>query len=216
MICLKNPTWTRDELILLLDVYYHVDMKRVSRVTAEVIDLSALLNDLPIHSTSLRTPEFRNPSGVHMKLRNLCRFDPQFHGRGLGRGGRLEQIVWNDFSANIELLHDTAQAIRSNLKNLPEAIAASLGDVGAESDEFREGRLLTRLHKWRERNPTLVRKKKQERLSKTGKLACEVCGFDFAERYGELGAGYVECHHLIPLSAINVPRKTRLSDLAIV
>ena len=31
-------------------------------------------------------------------------------------------------------------------------------------------------------------------------LKCEVCGFDFEETYGELGAGYIEVHHKKPVS----------------
>lgn len=31
---------------------------------------------------------------------------------------------------------------------------------------------------------------------------CSVCGFDFAERYGELGRGFIHVHHLVPLSEI--------------
>lgn len=43
---MKNPDWTRDELILLLDVYFRVDVKRVSRRTPEVVQLSKLLKGL--------------------------------------------------------------------------------------------------------------------------------------------------------------------------
>lgn len=32
------------------------------------------------------------------------------------------------------------------------------------------------------------------------KLKCEVCGFDFEEVYGKLGAGYIEVHHKKPVS----------------
>ena len=31
-------------------------------------------------------------------------------------------------------------------------------------------------------------------------LKCEVCGFDFEEVYGKLGAGYIEVHHKKPVS----------------
>jgi len=56
-------------------------------------------------------------------------------------------------------------------------------------------------------------------LTNKGKLVCEVprCGFDFEKRYGKLGAGYAQVHHLRLLSS--VPKKgirTKLSDLAIV
>ena len=31
-------------------------------------------------------------------------------------------------------------------------------------------------------------------------LKCEVCGFDFEDKYGQLGAGYIEVHHKQPVS----------------
>lgn len=32
--------------------------------------------------------------------------------------------------------------------------------------------------------------------------SCQVCSFDFAERFGELGRGFIHVHHLVPISAI--------------
>ena len=31
---------------------------------------------------------------------------------------------------------------------------------------------------------------------------CSVCGFDFEKEYGELGRGFIEVHHIVPLSTI--------------
>ena len=33
-----------------------------------------------------------------------------------------------------------------------------------------------------------------------GKLFCSICDFDFSKRYGEYGSGFIEVHHIIPLS----------------
>jgi 5-methylcytosine-specific restriction protein A len=49
-----------------------------------------------------------------------------------------------------------------------------------------------------ERNP----KARQLCLQKYG-FKCCVCGFDFEEVYGEIGIGYIEVHHLIPLNEVN-------------
>ena len=89
-------------------------------------------------------------------------------------------------------------------------------EVPSEDEGFAEGRVLAALHKRRDRNPTLVRKKKAAVLAGTGKLACEVCGFDFQERYGELGAGFAECHHRTLLSELTSVGSTKLHDLAAV
>ena len=32
---------------------------------------------------------------------------------------------------------------------------------------------------------------------------CEVCGFNFKDKYGDIGTGYIEVHHLKPLSKTN-------------
>jgi 5-methylcytosine-specific restriction enzyme A len=84
-----------------------------------------------------------------------------------------------------------------------------------EDFEAEEGRLLTRRHVHRERNASLVRRKKQAVMRTHGRLACEVCGFDFATRYGDLGEGFIEAHHILPLAAAG-PAITRLADLAVV
>lgn len=55
-----------------------------------------------------------------------------------------------------------------------------------------------RMHRRIDRHPS---------ASKEAKLChgttCQACGFDFAQRYGELGAGYIEAHHLRPLSSLD-------------
>jgi len=52
-------------------------------------------------------------------------------------------------------------------------------------------------------------------LRAEGRLACEVCGFDFAEVFGDLGQDFIECHHKVPLSR-SEETKTKLRDLAVV
>ncbi|TDR32140.1 HNH endonuclease [Hydromonas duriensis] len=75
-------------------------------------------------------------------------------------------------------------------------------------------RLLTHLR--RERSAALVKKKKDATMRATGKLCCEVCGFDFKDAYGDIGDGFCEVHHLLPLSKADGIVKTKLTDLAIV
>lgn len=43
----------------------------------------------------------------------------------------------------------------------------------------------------------------------------EACGFEFEKTYGEIGKGYIECHHLIPLSNFKVNKETKLEGLAL-
>lgn len=55
-----------------------------------------------------------------------------------------------------------------------------------------------RMHKRIERNTTLARKVKKFRG-----LTCEVCDVNFKKRYGAIGEGYIEAHHLRPLASLN-------------
>jgi predicted HNH restriction endonuclease len=89
----------------------------------------------------------------------------------------------------------------------------------AEDDEGFEGEVKKRLVKHRNRERKKRTQKIAEALRKNNRLICEVprCGFDFHERYGELGVGFAEVHHKKPLS--EAPRKgmvVKLTDLAIV
>jgi 5-methylcytosine-specific restriction protein A len=112
-------------------------------------------------------------------------------------------------------LASVAHAIRDGARSVPPAEAKNLATF-LEDEEFQEGRLLTALHKQRERNPVLSKRKKESVLRIEGRLACEACGFDFKQVYGSLGTGFAECHHRVPLAELPGSRGTRVSDLAIV
>jgi len=68
----------------------------------------------------------------------------------------------------------------------------------------------------KERSSDLVRRAKQRRLQTDKKLSCQVCGFSFLDKYGELGAGFIEAHHLFPISQLTETTETKIEDLALV
>lgn len=74
-----------------------------------------------------------------------------------------------------------------------------------------EGRSRLVLHLQRERNQTLVRKKKEQAAS----LDCEICRFSFSRAYSGAASDYCEVHHLLPLSKVEKTTRTRMEDLAI-
>ena len=149
-----------------------------------------------------------------MKLCNFLRLDPSYKGKGLSRGAKGEELVWNLYANNRSELRKIAEAIRvTGERQIQERLTQPL-DEGEET--FPEGRLLTREHKTRERNRQLVERKKKAILNLNGSLECEVCSFDFFKTYGELGREFAECHHLAPLSDLCEARETKLSELSIV
>ncbi|MBE2185902.1 MAG: HNH endonuclease [Rhodothermales bacterium] len=189
-----------------------VGRKQLEQTDERVIELSETLQHLPIHPPSARTPNFRNPAGVSMKLANFLALDPNYPGQALSRGGRLDREVWESFADHPYQLERAAEGIA--MARVSDAIEG----YRAETDEekFSEGEILTRLHRSRERKPQAIKSKKEAVLRQTGALRCEVCSFDFAIFYGEIGHGFAECHHLTPISELRPNQRTTLRDLAIV
>lgn len=87
-------------------------------------------------------------------------------------------------------------------------------DLTADDDEFCEGKESLRLHLIRERNQYLITKAKQKfKNEHNGQLYCEICGFNFSEVYGELGVGFIEAHHIKPVSEMKPNEKTNIDDM---
>jgi len=169
-----------------------------------------MLGNLGVHVDVPDPAKFRNPNGVYMKLCNLLRLDPTNEGIGLDAGSKEDENVWNEFAGNRARLREVAGAIRVAIGQEPRE------RVFDDNEDAPEGRLLLRLHKTRERNQSLVREKKRRALNRFGCLMCEVCGFDFKRRYGSIGEGFMEAHHVVPLSQLRPRQRTRLSDIALV
>lgn len=147
-----------------------------------------------------------------MKLGNIRAVDPEFGGAGLSRGSKLEAEIWAESKGDPYRLAAVAESI---VANIGVAEPESQYSADLEEEEFAEGKVLTRVHKARERSRAAVTKKKASVLKKTGTLACEACGFDFGRVYGDLGEGFAECHHTVPVSELKKGQKTSLKDLSI-
>lgn len=92
------------------------------------------------------------------------------------------------------------------------------GTIVDEEDEsaFPEGTAIFKRHRYLERDGALSRRAKAARIASTGKLRCEVCTIDFQETYGEIGAGFIEAHHRVPVHQLDGINRTKLADLALV
>lgn len=207
----RNPPWTRDEHILALDFYVRHTPTIPGKSSQEVRALSELLNRLQQGQTNNRTETFRNPSGVYMKLMNFRRNDPQYPGVGLSNGNKDEEVVWNLYASKPAELRVLAEEISKLVDN--HGVLREIPDLDIEAVEAEEGRLLSRLHLYRERDRTIVAKKKKKFLQERGTLHCEACGFDFERVYGDRGRDFIECHHARPISELFEESITKLSDL---
>jgi HNH endonuclease len=90
--------------------------------------------------------------------------------------------------------------------------------VVEEDDEssYPEGSKKFKKHLVSERNADLARRAKRRCLKLTGKLACEVCDFNFAEKYGPRGEGFIEAHHKMPVAKLDGTKNSKITDLAMV
>ena len=211
----RNPTWVRDELILALDLYLRYGGNPPTKGSPEIDELSETLNLLGRYLGIATADRFRNVNGAYMKLMNFRRFDPVFTQagkRGLSRGGQAEEKVWSEFASDPERCRQVAETIRQALAGAQEGETIA-GPPGDWIEEAEEGRVITAMHHRYERNWALIQSKKKKALATFGALTCEACGFDFRERYGERGAGFIECHHVTPVHALKPGNKTRVEDL---
>ncbi|MET9074192.1 HNH endonuclease [Streptomyces sp. NPDC004232] len=211
----QNPDWARDEIILACDLVMMNGWKGLDAQDGRVIELSALLQLLPIHADADRNETFRNPNGVARKAFDIATRHPDYRGKPT-KGGALDVEVLHEFLARPDQMTEVAHLIREGISTgeLQDLVQADDEDL---DDDFSapEGRLLLRRHRARERNRGLRKKKIESVRRRGGTLACEACGFDFEEVYGDRGAGYVECHHVVPLHEAG-EGKTKLSDLALI
>jgi 5-methylcytosine-specific restriction protein A len=210
---MKNPPWSRDEHIIALDFYLRYAPTIPGKDFKEVIALSELLNILGRKITGDLQETYRNPAGVYMKLMNFRGVDPSYPGVGLANGSKDEQVVWDLYSNNRTELSRLANHIAQFITTGTSTEA--LPELSDDEEEGNEGQVLSRVHRYRERDRKLVTKKKAKFLLENSKLHCEACGFDFKQRYGERGADFIECHHTKPVSELESNGKTKISDLVL-
>lgn len=213
----RNPIWSRDELILALDLYLRHRGAPPAKDSSEVIELSDFLNQMGRVLGMVESETYRNANGVYMKMMNYMHRDPEYikDGRvGLTRGNKDEEFVWDEFASDPARLANVVAAIRAT-------VTAHAGDhdlEGADEPGFQEaeeGRVLTRLHRVRERNRKLITSRKKLALKKSGRLVCEACGFDFTTKYGPSAEGVIDVHHTKPVHTLSPGDTTKLEDLAL-
>ena len=118
MAARKN--WTRDELLVLLNVYHKLTFGQLHARQPVIIDLARKLD--------------RGANSVAMKLCNLASLDPalQLRGiRGLPGASALDRSIWNDFHADLnEAVPASEEALRKLFKAGATADLEVLPKVG--------------------------------------------------------------------------------------
>ncbi len=199
--------WIYDELVLATDLVARHGWNGLRVHNAEVIELSQLLRSASFHEFDGRPGSFRSPNSVQRKTFDIATQHPDYKGVPT-RGGHLDSQVLRQFIAAPRRMADLAASIREQIT------AEVASDLDLAELAAHEGRVLAALHLRRERSAALRAQKIAAARAAGAAIACEVCWFDFARHYGDLGQDYIEVHHILPLHASG-PVMTRLEDLAL-
>ncbi|MBM7369069.1 HNH endonuclease [Gordonia hydrophobica] len=207
----QNPDWARDELILACDLVAKNGWRELRSTDDRVGELSALLQQLPLHPPATRLDTFRNRKGVARKTLDLASLLP---GRTAIHSGKLDLLVLNDFRAAPEDMARVADQIRQTVADGSTSVDLSVA-FEDEDEGASEGRILQRQHFARERDRKLRQRKINDFKAKhDNQVYCEVCLFDFGYFYGARGRDYIEVHHVVPLSQSG-ETTNRLKDLVL-
>lgn len=102
--------------------------------------------------------------------------------------------------------------IESKLKEIIALKEESFDDPIETVITDKEGKLSLKKHLVKERSTKLVSAFKQSLSS----YKCCICGFDFEGTYGPIGAGFIEVHHIKPVSSLKEGERVSTKDLVAV
>jgi putative restriction endonuclease len=98
--------WTRDELILAINLYCKLPFGKIHRNNPEIIKLSELID--------------RSSNAVSYKLVNFASLDPSLQARGIKgayNASKLDKEIWNEFYNNWEELPFESEKLRAKFEN---------------------------------------------------------------------------------------------------
>jgi 5-methylcytosine-specific restriction enzyme A len=208
----RSPAWLEAELVLACDLVARNNWQGIRAHDQRAIELSQLLQLLPLHPPESRGSVFRNPNSVQRKTFDIATQHPDYKGKPT-RGGKLDREILQAFLDRPDEMHAEAAAIRAGIASGELEELPGTADID-EEEAAAEGRVLVLRHLRRERDRKLRAKKIDKVIAELGCLECEVCGFDFEHTYGERGARFAEVRHVTPLH-VTGQTETRLADLAV-
>ncbi|MGB0368340.1 MAG: HNH endonuclease [Flavobacteriales bacterium] len=94
--------WTREEVVLAINLYSKLPFGKFHKNNPEVIKLAELIG--------------RTASSVGLKLGNLASFDPTLQARGIkgaSNASKLDRIVWDEFYGNIDTVAFESELLRA-------------------------------------------------------------------------------------------------------
>lgn len=133
----ERKLWSRDELILALNLYLKLPFGKLHSGTPEIIHLANLIG--------------RTASSVAMRLNNFASVDPYHQQRGIvGLRGGLKQVepIWNEFINNKDELLFESERILAEKENtsIENKYATALKDISHLKGEYKLREVKTRVN----------------------------------------------------------------------
>lgn len=102
----KKGNWTRDELLVALNLYCKIPFSKISHKSKVIEDAALVLG--------------RSPSAVALKLSNFASLDPVLKQRnisGMSHVAKADIEIWEEFNNNWEKLAFESEQVLAKLKN---------------------------------------------------------------------------------------------------
>ena len=198
---MANVAFTKDEAILALDVLLSSGQKRLKPDCKEIVELSKLLNELPIIPQEQRGEIFRNCHGIAHQLDMFCSTFSQGT-KGCHVGAIFYQVA-EEFANKSNELHSIANAIKRN-KDYFQGFA--FGN-DTEIYSFPEGALLSHLHR-------LIEQRDGSKVIHAA--SCEICRLDLSEVYRDIPGNFMQLHLTVPITELDSRKKYKPDDFIIV
>ncbi len=98
--------WTRDELILAINLYCKLPFGKMHKGTIEIINFAELIG--------------RTPSSIALKLGNFASFDPSLKERGIkgaSNASKLDKEIWDEFYNNWDAALFASESLLAQTKH---------------------------------------------------------------------------------------------------
>lgn len=182
--------WKRIEMIFIPDNYSRDIIRSLGRTEEGIVIFRALIRKI-----------IESSGKIELKVNNIP-FNPEHL--------IFAQEPWGSFGLKIYFFTDDSISsdyqkseiyIFDRICEFTELLISLL--PFEEQDDVR----ITACYQEGEVIHQLVKKYERSRLNRTACIAihgcqCRICGFDFSEKYGPLGDGFIHVHHITPVSEI--------------
>ena len=132
MATTKGKKWTRDELILAINLYCKIPFGKIHMGTPEVIQLAKQLG--------------RTPGSISYKLANFASIDPTLDRKGASNVSQLDREVWQEFFDNWDNLVFESEKKAAEIQEVSLDKFAGIDTSNLPDGETKERTVKTRVN----------------------------------------------------------------------